>query len=530
MKQLVSLLLLITLLGCTKETEINNNPVYSIDIVSQPVDATVYSGQIASFGISVSGTDPQYKWYKDNVFYADGPQITILADANSNNATFYCDISNGKGSVSSHDAVLTVIDAPEPEYNNGMCKIPASTYSFVMGSVSPKALANESPLHTVTFSNSFWIDTVPISQSYYESIMKEYNPTTHDSLPWDSLGAPNDLLPASSISWNDAVMFCNARSCEESLDSMYSYEILVIVDNSDTNKTWLYLTDSLLIRWNDGVPDTSKCTIEDGIAIIQDTVKLGTIQNDTIDTTVFPVWEWTITSDSIPVVPNESYQLINARLSTSRDSVVNAVTKLGERDTIYSTVLETFSDTVYVRIIEDTAAEKRYDFSDTLYGENGEFFDTSIVFAEGQYDTIVGDTTLPLDLIGYRLPTEAEWEYAARGGSGADYFWGDETDIDDYAWCSENTDSLEQSGILDSNVYGVYDMSGNLWEWCHDYYAPYTREEQTDPMGPSSGDVRVKRGGAWSDSPIYLRSSQRGSGDPKREEDNTGFRTVLTDF
>jgi formylglycine-generating enzyme required for sulfatase activity len=127
---------------------------------------------------------------------------------------------------------------------------------------------------------------------------------------------------------------------------------------------------------------------------------------------------------------------------------------------------------------------------------------------------------------GYRLPTEAQWEYACRAGTTTAYNTGD-TISDNTGWYTSNSGSkTHQVGLKPANAWGLYDMHGNVWEWCWDRYGNYTSGAQNDPMGASSGANRVSRGGNYNDSAEYLRSAIRGDGDPSFRPINVGFRLV----
>lgn len=141
---------------------------------------------------------------------------------------------------------------------------------------------------------------------------------------------------------------------------------------------------------------------------------------------------------------------------------------------------------------------------------------------------------------GYRLPTEAEWEYACRAGSTTDYYWGgsyppqthaDTVNMDSNAVWYHNSGMTQPVGSKKPNAWGLYDMSGNVWQWCNDWYGAYPGAAQTNPAGPAGGSFRVLRGGSFF---IYgdagsPRSACRGSMEPDfryQLVNVTGFRVA----
>jgi formylglycine-generating enzyme required for sulfatase activity/serine/threonine protein kinase len=130
----------------------------------------------------------------------------------------------------------------------------------------------------------------------------------------------------------------------------------------------------------------------------------------------------------------------------------------------------------------------------------------------------------------YRLPTEAEWEYACRAGTDTKYSFGDEEgQLSAYGWYDKNSGS--QTHAVDrkqANGWGLYDMHGNVWEWCSDWYGEYPRGEVTDPQGPSEGSRRVRRGGCWRSPAGLCRSADRRGYDPSGRSYDLGFRLALS--
>ncbi|MFH1240829.1 MAG: formylglycine-generating enzyme family protein [Pseudomonadota bacterium] len=142
----------------------------------------------------------------------------------------------------------------------------------------------------------------------------------------------------------------------------------------------------------------------------------------------------------------------------------------------------------------------------------------------------------------YSLPTESQWEYACRAGSTTPYSWGNDIDCSK-AMYSNNTqkakkcvDYVKSRGVAPDgpapvktyppNAWGLYDMHGNVWEWCEDQYGPYPKGGAVDPRGPSSGTAKVRRGGSWFKYGYFCRSANRNYGHPMSRYQTTGFRLV----
>ena len=128
----------------------------------------------------------------------------------------------------------------------------------------------------------------------------------------------------------------------------------------------------------------------------------------------------------------------------------------------------------------------------------------------------------------FRLPTEAEWEYAARGGNQSKgYTYSGSNNIDEVAWSYENSSRKTHDVATKApNELGLYDMSGNVWEWCQDWYGSdyYSSSPINNPIGPSSGSYRVRRGGSWGNFATFCRVAYRGHNDPTDADIFYGFR------
>ena len=142
------------------------------------------------------------------------------------------------------------------------------------------------------------------------------------------------------------------------------------------------------------------------------------------------------------------------------------------------------------------------------------------------------------DVVRYRLPTEAEWEYACRAGTSTAFYNGDVPKseegeegysriLNEVAWYHHNSEQTTHPVALKKpNNWGLYDMHGNVWEWCSDWVSEYPVTPCVDPQGPEDGHARIRRGGSWSHFPMFCRAANRSWHDPHDSTADTGFRLV----
>lgn len=188
----------------------------------------------------------------------------------------------------------------------------------------------------------------------------------------------------------------------------------------------------------------------------------------------------------------------------------------------------TISKPFYIGVYEVTQQHYEYLMGTNPSANKGRNLPVDSVSWENAAEFCKRLTMLERRRIGYRLPTEAEWEYACRAGSGEAYSFVNPNLLSSFAWMSDNAKGHSNPiGTRKPNRWGLHDMHGNLFEWCSDWKADYDIAPAVDPQGPKDGDKKVLRGGSWGNGGVETRCADRGAAAPANKADYFGFRVVL---
>ncbi len=223
-------------------------------------------------------------------------------------------------------------------------------------------------------------------------------------------------------------------------------------------------------------------------------------------------------------IPLEGCQIVLNRIDAG-SFLMGSYEGVGDEDELPVREI-TLTKDYYMGIYEVTQAQWEAVMGNNPSGFKGESLPVETVSWE---DAVTFCEKLS-EISGYNvsLPTEAQWEYACRAGSESKWFFG-ENDTEYGTYGETNMDAKTYSaGSFQPNPNGLYDMYGNVMEWCLDYYrAEYLKDDLTDPTGPKSGEAKISRGGGWGESPDNCRSAYRNACGADSATDGIGFRIVI---
>ncbi len=549
-------------MDCAEVTVVVLEPTVPPSIEIHPQDVAVTVGRTASFYITSSGTAPGYQWgMKVGSVWADIPGATAAVyvmdsvSLSDSGIAYRCVVSNSAGSDTSAVAVLTVFreaiapaiaDGPEDQ---AVTEGQAATFTVVVEGTDVTYQWQKDGESIVEATSSTY--TTPATSTddggaVYRCIVS--NSLGSDTSETAVLSVmPQAIAPSitshpqsQSVTVGDSVTFTVVA---EGVDVEYQWQVKVgsnwlpIIDAVSSSYTIVMATfldngmDCRCVVRNAAGTATSNVAVltvrpPPGMKLISaagKTYQMGcSVGDDACDTYEGPAhmvsFTYDFVIDSTEVTQKSYTDLMSAayRAHTSPDWGSHGS---GDDHPVY--YVNWYDAALYCNARTVAAG-----YADTVYGY------TSITGTPGN-DCVLEGLSIDTSARGFRLPTEAEWEYACRAGSNSRYYWGETVDamtVGSYAWYDGNNtpNGTKQVAQKMPNNYGLYDMAGNVWEWCNDWYYSYSDEAQTDPFGPDSGwDRRIKRGGSWYFGTTGLRSSHRYHDLPDGANPTVGFRTVL---
>jgi formylglycine-generating enzyme required for sulfatase activity len=499
-------------------------------ITTQPASLSVVAGDTATFTIAATGDSLSYQWQKNdtNITGATSAVYIIPATTPADSGNSYkCIVWNSTDTLTSNTAILTVnmnIIAPVITTQPiSQSVIEGDTATFTIAatgtSLSYQWQKNNANIPGAT-STSYTIPATAMSDSgaAYRCIVQNIADTlTSNAAILTVNRVVVTIQPANQyVTIGNAATF-NVAATGTLLQYQWQKNSADIIGASSSS----YITPASTIAdngaiyrcivWNGAGKDTSNTAMlsvaPGGMRLIQ-AKDSSFLIGDTVNAA--PVHQVNFTYDFY--------------VDTTEVTQVDYLTLMGVNPSDHSGVTDGPVEKItwFDAVLYCNERSKR-DLLDTVY---------SYTAITGTFGNGCSDLTgLVIDFAGngYRLPTEAEWEYSCRAKTITEYYWGNVADVA-YAWYLDNSGSTTHTvATRQPNSWGLYDMSGNVWEWCNDWYDVYGGSTETDPTGPVTSPVagRVARGGCWGNPAANLRSYNRGYRVPGNSSNYHGLRVCL---
>lgn len=492
-------------------------------LTTYPADQSVVTGSSVSFSVVATGSASlSYQWHLDNANVGTDSS-TYGSDASTaiGSHQVTVTVSNSAGSVTSNIATLTVTAAPVAP----TITTPPAAQSVTVG---------DPATFTVVASG-----TAPLSYQWYlnGSAISGANADFYSISSAQSANAgsytvtvSNGTLPAATST--AVTLTVNAALVVPTIST--SPASLTVTEGQAATFTVSATGSSTLhYQWQDNGVD---------VGTDSDTYTLALPRNsnsgDSITVTVSNT-AGSVTSTAVALTVDPLVVTLASSMPLNLTPISAGTFTMGQTAIATPVHQVTISQNFYMGTYLVTQAQWKQVIGSNPSG----FSDVQRPVEEVSYTDITAASTGFLALLNanatvspaiptgyvFRLPTEAEWEYACRAGTTTAYFWGDsDTSIDNYAWYSSNSSGTTHPvGMLLPNAWGLYDMAGNVCEWCQDWYGTYDSGPDTDPTGPTSGSYRVLRGSSWANDSGVCRSAYRSVVNSDGVSSTIGFRVVL---
>jgi C1A family cysteine protease/formylglycine-generating enzyme required for sulfatase activity len=494
-------------------------PSAGITITTQPQNQISPAGGPVTFTVGATSTVPlHFQWRKDGLNVGtDSASCTIASAHSADEGTYTVIVGNGIDSVSSNPAVLTV-NLPTISGNAGMANV---TLSYDDG--GPKSATSASDGSYTLVVPEAWSGTVTPSAAGYA-----FNPGNHAYADVTCNQTGQDYATAVAATLNITISGLpdgvdgNVRVYGPS-----SYEHTVTTTENLTGLFPDIYTIAPAGVWGTGAHagQVYQASGVQAITLIAGNTSNVTITYTTTPSMTFQIPDMTHPGHTIPLdltaIPGGTFTMGSSNLGDNWSQPLHSVTVSD-----FSMAKVETTQAQWVAVMGSNPSNFTGDLARPV--ECVSYNDITQV--NGFLDQLNAATsaTRPTGLV-FRLPTEAEWEYACRAGSTTAFYFGDDvTQLGAYAWYSDNSgNATHPVGTKTPNAWGLYDMTGNADEWCQDWFGTYGSAPQTDPAGPSNGSNKIFRGGAWIDDSYYCSLAKRFQTTPNYHGWAVGFRVVL---